>query len=205
VARGRDQVLALAALFQAAGVVRQLARRGWAEAGRLRACLDSVLALEAEDTAAVFGGPGRLCAGLGRVRDGMISGSRGDAVEEARYVVAASQLAGRLRRHPEVQGRLGEGLARLAEQAWEDEEGLAEALGGLYADTLGRLPPRILVHGEPRYLQDPKVAATIRAALLAAVRAAWLWHQLGGRRWHWVVYRRRLAAVAAGLMAEGGC
>ncbi|MGH8570919.1 MAG: DUF489 family protein, partial [Gammaproteobacteria bacterium] len=32
----------------------------------------------------------------------------------------------------------------------------------------------------------------IRAVLLAGVRAAMLWHQIGGRRWHLPVFRKRI-------------
>lgn len=200
----RDRLLALAGLCQAAAVVQQLARRGWAEGGRFQTCLDSVLALDAPDTESVFGGAERVCGGLAQLRAGGPWGIGGADLERGRYVLAAAQLAGRLAGAPPVQARLRAGLADLVREPPQEEDALCRALGRLYSETLSTLPPRILVQGEPRFLQDPQVVARIRTALLAAVRAAYLWHQLGGRRWHWL-FRRRLAAGAARLMAEAGC
>ena len=51
---------------------------------------------------------------------------------------------------------------------------------------------RIQVAGDPDLLKRESVADTIRAELLAGVRFAWLWQQLGGRRWHLVLRRRQL-------------
>ena len=66
------------------------------------------------------------------------------------------------------------------------------ALGGLYADTLSHLRPRILVQGNPHYLGQPGVVAEIRALLLAAVRSAALWRQLGGSLWDFLLARRAM-------------
>lgn len=44
------------------------------------------------------------------------------------------------------------------------------------------LGPRIQVTGSPAVLQSPQVQAKVRATLLAGIRAAVLWHQVGGGR-----------------------
>ena len=49
---------------------------------------------------------------------------------------------------------------------------MLSALGGLYADTISHLRPRVMVQGNPHYLGQPGVVAEIRAILLAAVRSA---------------------------------
>ena len=70
------------------------------------------------------------------------------------------------------------------------------SLGALYADTISHLRPRVMVQGNPHYLGQPGVVAEIRAILLAAVRSAVLWRQLGGTMWDFVLGRRqRLEAV----------
>ena len=62
----------------------------------------------------------------------------------------------------------------------------------IYSETLSRLKPRIIVHGNGNRLQQPSVADAIRASLLAGVRFAWLWQQLGGKQWHLVLQRSRV-------------
>ena len=66
------------------------------------------------------------------------------------------------------------------------------SLGSLYQDTLSTLRMRIQVQGDMRYLQQADTANRIRGLLLAGIRAARLWRQLGGHRWHLLVLRKRL-------------
>ncbi|MCY1460592.1 High frequency lysogenization protein HflD [compost metagenome] len=66
------------------------------------------------------------------------------------------------------------------------------ACGALYQDTLSTLRQRIQVHGDMRQLQQPSNASKIRALLLAGIRSARLWRQLGGHRWQLVFSRRKL-------------
>ena len=76
------------------------------------------------------------------------------------------------------------------------------ALGSLYADTVSHLRPRVLVQGNPHYLGQAGVVAEIRAVLLAALRSAVLWRQLGGSLWDFLLRRREHGAGdrhAAGL------
>ena len=69
------------------------------------------------------------------------------------------------------------------------------ALGSLYADTVSHLRPRVLVQGNPHYLGQAGVVAEIRAVLLAALRSAVLWRQLGGSLWDFLLRRREVAAA----------
>jgi len=49
------------------------------------------------------------------------------------------------------------------------------------------------------YLQNEYVSNRIRSLLLAGIRSAVLWHQLGGRRWRLIVYRKRVQETATAL------
>ncbi len=66
------------------------------------------------------------------------------------------------------------------------------SLGGLYADTISHLKPRVMVQGNPHYLGQAGVVAEIRALLLAAVRSAVLWRQLGGSYWDFLFSRKAM-------------
>ncbi len=165
--------------------------------------------IDAHDTAEVFGGSSGVRLGLELLRD-KLSGS-GDAldVEVARYVVSMVHLAGQLSQRTDVQETIRDGI-RVAERQMKffepDDSGvhpnLIEKLAELYVQTLSLLPPRIMVVGEHGYLVNSLVAAKIRSTLLAGVRAAFLWRQLGGRRWHLMFGRRRLVSEAKKILAE---
>jgi high frequency lysogenization protein len=58
----------------------------------------------------------------------------------------------------------------------------------------------VMVQGNPHYLGQPGVVAEIRAILLAAVRAAVLWRQLGGSYWDFLFSRRAMAAAIDGWL-----
>jgi high frequency lysogenization protein len=74
-------------------------------------------------------------------------------------------------------------------------------LARLYADTISNLRPRVMVQGNPHYLGQAGVVAEIRALLLAALRSAVLWRQMGGSLWDFVFRRREMAAAIDARMA----
>lgn len=65
-------------------------------------------------------------------------------------------------------------------------------MAGIYVDVISPLGPRIQVTGSPAVLQSPQVQAKVRSALLAGIRAAVLWHQVGGGRLQLMFSRNRL-------------
>jgi high frequency lysogenization protein len=73
-------------------------------------------------------------------------------------------------------------------------------LADIYSAHLSNLKPRITVVGNPLYLQQPAQAQRVRALLLAATRAAVLWHQLGGRRRHLLFRPQREVMIARGML-----
>jgi high frequency lysogenization protein len=75
-------------------------------------------------------------------------------------------------------------------------------LGGIYVDTLGTLSFRIQVKGDPKQLKTSGMPEHVRAVLLAGVRAAWLWHRLGGRRWHLMLSRGRVLREIRSIIKE---
>ena len=79
------------------------------------------------------------------------------------------------------------------------QEQTFEQLATLYQDTISTLSHRIQVHGQEDYLQNDYVSNRVRSLLLAGIRSAVLWHQLGGRRWRLILYRKRLQETASAL------
>ena len=80
---------------------------------------------------------------------------------------------------------LGERLGQLERQLAHfdlESDTIISALAGIYVDVVSPLGPRIQVTGSPAILQNPQVQAKVRATLLAGIRAAVLWQQVGGSR-----------------------
>lgn len=77
------------------------------------------------------------------------------------------------------------------------------ALAELYQETVSTFSFRIQVTGEPRYLQNQDNANKIRSLLLAGVRSAILWEQVGGKRWHLLLFRKQISKAAKNLLNSG--
>jgi high frequency lysogenization protein len=199
------RVIALAGLFQALALVRAVATRGSCDVPTARQSLASVLRIDADSPAEVYGGVGNLRLGL----ETLIA-QLGDAGSRdltlTRMAVQVLRLQHSLMRHAETLNRLHTGIVAMPASAEQVETGQFDPngrLADLYEQTLSRLQPRIMVEGNPVFLQQGMQVGQIRALLLAAIRAAVLWRQLGGNQWKLVFRRRQYAMLARGLLA--GC
>lgn len=195
------QTIALAGLSQAVQLVRGIARRGAADGDDLETCVGSLLRINADGVAEVYGGLERLRPGLALLERQLASPESVDA-ELARYAAALVYLEGKYRRQEAMQKAVRLGLERATAQAAHfgvTHENVLAGLAELYQNTISRLSPRIVVVGEQPYLENPANANKIRALLLAGIRSAWLWRQCGGSRLGFLLGRRRLREEAGRL------
>lgn len=195
------RVLALAGMFQALALVRDLAQSGDCDEESLQASLASVFKLESANAAEVFGGNSGVRRGL-RVLIGQVEGSERD-MPLFQMLVNVIKLERSLARNPDINRELGEGLTGMQRQLQHfpvTHATIIARLADLYSANLSGLKPRIRVVGNPLYLQQAALAQRVRALLLAAVRATVLWQQLGGRRRHLLFRPQREAMVARGML-----
>lgn len=197
-----DRVLALAGLVQALAQVRRIADTGQSETRQVQAALDSVFRIDAASAEAVYGDAGDLRGGLRLLRDYLSKGNKDEAL--GRLALAVLQLERRFVRSGGITSKVQAGLRQLAGEAKAQGSAhpdvIAE-LARLYADTISNLRPRVMVQGNPHYLGQAGVVSEIRALLLAALRAAVLWRQMGGSLWDFVFRRREMAAAIDARMA----
>jgi high frequency lysogenization protein len=198
-----SRVIALAGVLQACRLVVDLAMRGRADATATQASLASVFRIDANTAADVFGGVGGARLGLETLLAQFDSSERN--LPLTRLVLGVLRLERRLARNPRMLGELRGGIERVQRQV--DHFGIEHAtvqgrLAELYVSTLSQLRPRVIVHGSPVNLSNPQLVEQIRALLLAAVRAAVLWRQVGGSQLRLLLRRREYAMLARGLLAR---
>jgi high frequency lysogenization protein len=177
--------LALAGVVQAAAMVHQTAHGQTLPEDAHRALLRTVPTRRAGSLAEVFPEPGAFSVGALMAVDALTGKSR--TPEILRYTLQIVELAKMLSGVPQVVEKLG----RLIDEV-DPEEPDERQLGRIYQQTVSTLGKRIQVTGDPQILQQEQVADSVRALLLAGVRLGWLWHQLGGRRWHLILRRGAL-------------
>ncbi len=191
-----ERVLALAGLVQALQQVRQIAETGQADSALLGTALDSVFRIDAASPEAVYGGVAGLEPGLRLLRD--YFGNAGKDELLPRLALALIQLERRFVREHAIAGKVHDGIIALrpaAERLGSTHPDVLATLGSLYADTVSQLRPRVMIQGNPHYLGQTGVVAEIRAVLLAALRSAVLWRQLGGSLWDFLLRRREMVEV----------
>ncbi|MCP5152397.1 MAG: high frequency lysogenization protein HflD [Chromatiales bacterium] len=186
-----QRVLAVAGIFQAARLVRDVARDGRCDSVALRVCMESVLRID-QPVEQVLDSPARLRLGLETVLRQLAREGGAPEAEITRYGASLMHLERRLARRDDLRDVLRDGLEvaiRQAEQFGPDHVNVVANLGDLYTRTISLCGPRILVRGDPRVLADRAHAERIRALLLAGMRATVLWRRVGGSR-PWLLLRR---------------
>ena len=195
-------MIALAGIFQAARLTRDIARTGVCDAQAFGVSRDSLFDFAPTTVAAVFGGIHGVSHGLHALRKQLDRPDQRD-YEIARYAISLINLADRLRTRKGRMQQLYEKLAEFEGRHEQFELGDSvrhEQLAQIYQDEISTLGPRIMVRGEPLQLQNPDNATRIRVALLAGIRAAVLWRQAGGKKWQLLLRRRAIAAMARDLI-----
>ncbi len=196
-----DRVLALGALLVALSQVRRIAETGQSDTATLQLALDSVFRLDAADTAAAVGGVDAVRPGLRLLSDYLAGTNKDEAL--GKLAMAVMQLERRFVADAAMTERVRTGLRALqgpVERLGSPHHDVVAGLASLYADTISHLRPRVMVQGNPHYLGQAGVVAEIRALLLAALRAAVLWRQMGGSLWDFLFRRRDMAGAIDQLM-----
>ena len=194
-----DQTMALAGIFQSAALIEQLAYKGELNQAAYDCSLDSLFTFDAPTAVDVFGDLAGLSRGLRATAQYLGGENQKSGKNVAYYVLSMLKLSLRLKRNQEMADAIQTGLQKIATRA-EDFEmsrvSLVSKIDGLYQETVSTLNPRILVRGEQIHLTNPDKAGKIRVLLLAGIRAAVLWHQLGGSRWKLVISRKKYVRSA---------
>ena len=190
-----DRMLALAGLAQALKQVRQIAETGQADSAVLQTALDSVFRIDATSPTEIYGDARAVAPGMQLLFD--YFANEGDARDALlpRLALSVMQLERRFVREGATASKVQEGLLALsptAERLGSTHPEVLASLGTLYADTVSHLRPRVMVQGNPHYLGQAAIVSEIRAVLLAALRSAVLWRQLGGSLWDFALRRRAL-------------
>ncbi|MGI2176789.1 high frequency lysogenization protein HflD [Shewanella frigidimarina] len=193
-----ERTMAFAGILQAIGQIQYLARHGESDKEALAATLNTILVTEPESTADVYQDKAILNKGYQLIQNQLGDGKSKD-VETTRYLVGVLTLERKLARSPNGLGMLAERInqvhRQLAHFAITDEQVLAN-FASIYSDIISELGPKLQISGNPDYLKQPQVQHKIRALLLAAMRSAVLWRQLGGKRRHLVFARKAIFDTA---------
>jgi len=197
-----QQTIALAGVAQSARLVDQISKTGSYPNEFLEPTLRSLFEFSPDSVEDIFGGTAGVKLGLQNLCNLLANKQAEESRDMVRYVFGLLYLERKFSGNKEmmsvVRSRLEHASFR-AEHFSGDVHALANSISGIYQDTLSHLTFRIKVTGSAQHLQNERNADMIRATLLAGIRSAFLWRQLGGRRWKLLWQRRKLLTAAQKL------
>ena len=173
----------------------------------MEASIHSLFSFDTPDVDSVYGNIQGIKLGLQNLGAGLASTGEESSASMMRYVMAILHLERKFSARGDLQQVVRSRLQHSqfkAEHFTSHVNQVCNSVAAIYADTLSTLSFRVRVTGSAQHLQNEANAEIIRACLLAGVRSAHLWRQLGGRRWQLVLQRGRIRDAALTLSRELG-
>ena len=202
----RNRIIAMAGIFQAAALVQELAWAGSFKPDLAETIIASIFTLDAESIDDIYPTPSNLQYGLETCIRLLEANNRKPKDQEiARYALSLIHLERCLIKKPDLLDKITKGIVRAQAQIEHfplTHDNIMANLAGIYTDTLSTFKFRIHITGEQNYLTNINNANKIRTLLLAGVRAAVLWRQMGGSRWQLLFFRKQIVNDAKMLMKE---
>lgn len=200
-----NQTLALAGIFQSAALIEQLATEGKLNQAAFDCSFDSLFTFEAPTALDVFGNLSGLSRGLNVLIQALGSNNQHPGKNVTYYALSMLKLSAKLKRDLNMAAQVQEKLQKtesLSRDFGLSRQSVISKIDGVYQSTISTMTPRIMVQGEQTYLSNSDNASKIRTLLLAGIRAAVLWYQLGGNQWKLVFSRKKYLLSANQLLVE---
>ena len=180
-----DRTIAIAGVFQAAQLVKDIAWQGKTNSAAVESSLESLLNFDAPDVVSVYGDLSGIIQGLRTLQNQLDSKSNDRNTDITRYVITLIHLQRKLEKTPGMLDQITDKLEAVKSQL--DYFDLSHTntiakLADIYKTTISTMQLKIIVEGEQVYLTNNNNADKIRALLLAGIRACVLWRQTGGSR-----------------------
>ena len=201
----QNRTLALIGIYQASKLVFDLATTGKMDETAYHTAINSLFVENPGKTLDVFGDDvNNIQVGTRTLLSQMGASNAQDMrnIEITRYALSLILLE----RNIITQDGALEKIAKTLETAknqrahfGEWHENVLASIARAYTENVSNLNPRIMVKGQHGHLQNPQNANKIRALLLAGIRAALLWRQVGGTRWRLIWRRKKYLRAAQAL------
>ncbi|WP_206486563.1 high frequency lysogenization protein HflD [Thalassotalea sp. G2M2-11] len=201
-----EQTITLAAVCQVAELVQKLARKGQSNDEEYVCLLNSIMITSPQNTLEVYGGDiANLRIGLQTLITHLGNKAKAKDPEITRYVVSLLSLERQLTKKTKKLNELGERIEQSQRQLAHydiNSDTLNASLASIYSDVISPLGTPIQVAGNPEILKQSINQHKIRALLLAGIRSAVLWRQVGGKRRNILFSRAKIVACAEQLLKQ---
>ena len=192
------EILAFAALYQAAKLTHDIATTGKCSYKSYKALVDlffhnNLLSSNMDNPIRDIHTIQSLGYGLRTCSTHLnIQSLDSDSLQVNRYVALLCSLEAKLEEHDDViQIPLHiQDIEEIAEDFDAHSEVIIEKLAQVYQSQISRNAAPIMIRGTQGHLQNPFYVAKIRCLLLCGFRFAMLWRHMGGSRWR-LLFKRK--------------
>ena len=181
----QDQTLALGGVLQACRTVHEIAQLGMTSNDQLVSAIDTLFVINPKETIEVYGEIKNVFQGLDLLSDLLKDWSAVPKSAPARTAATIILLERRLQRSALMITDIREGIAFIADERERlslttGSPEITRQLSMIYKKTISQISPKIIIKGQPKNLSIGVNTERIRSLLLAGVRSAVLWRQVGG-------------------------
>ena len=194
-----ERQLALAGVCQAAALVQSVARTGCADAQAVETSISSILVMNPDSPQQVYGSLPNLKVGFAALVAQLDNESRHKDAEITRYIASILSLERKLSKHKTALGQLADRISHVQRQLAHvdfEHSQIMSSLASVYTDVVSPLAPKIQIAGNQQNLSLENNQHKVRALLLAGVRSAVLWRQMGGKRRHILFHKSQILKAA---------
>lgn len=199
-----NKTIALAGVFQACELIKQLSWHGKCDPTAFTTCMRSLLSIDSAAVLDIYEDLHNLRIGLHSFNNFLEKKAKKD-LEIARYVFSLLYLENKLTNRDDLIKIIRTGTLRANHQLnifSLNHENVIANFAGIYLDTLSTLSFRIQIVGSEVYLNNLNISNKIRALLLAGIRSAVLWRQLGGTKLHLFFRKKNFLACSQELIKQ---
>jgi high frequency lysogenization protein len=202
-----NRILALAGILQAADLVNELATHGDCNPAAFKSSIESIYKLDAANVLDIYDNQIKnLELGLATFEKIM---NKDKKIFQKQIVRIFFNLV-HLQKKVSKQKKMLDALRTRIEKAVSQTEyfqntvhpNILANLADGYTEMIGQFNFRIMIQGNKQYLTQIDILHKIRALLLAGLRSAVLWDQLGGSRWNILFQRVKYLEGVRGLLAR---
>lgn len=198
--------LALAGIFQAIFLVKSLAKTGKADEAAVLTLINSLYQKNDNPVDVIYGDVAHLYMGLKGVMDFFDTNKKPQQHQDVvRYLLGLLYLEKKLAHKSKWRDQLAHCMTRTAGQIpffSPTHPTILANLADAYSQTVGTLNYRISILGRTSYLKREDLMNKMRALLLAGIRGAVLWRELGGNRWELLWGRKKFFTMARDLCRQ---
>lgn len=194
-ANQRSQTIALAAVLQSTLLIQKIAKGQTVDSDSIQVLLKGVMNTSPSSVHDVYESLDDLTDGSKLLVHQLSGQATAKDVEITRYAAGITGLSKKLLTNKKALNSLKDCLddvERSLDHFDFDSANVVAKFGECYSKVISPLGQKIQVVGNPNVLKQPAVQNRVRALLLAGVRAAVLWRQMGGKRRQFIFNRRQV-------------